>query len=230
VIPSSLIRRSYAGEARRQDTGKVRASSGADVCRVESCKKTRAACGLGTQMEMGPTRHMSFRIGGANAQCRRRDVLSRQRGHSVRAEGFLTSRLGHPHGMLIKPLEPRTSFSTGVAVQVDSRNNGLGLRYPVSLGGCAFEVRDGDRCSDNRTSYGQQSFWPARGCRRAVAVQDGLRKISIADCRAQSERRRKSSRAANSAVLEQQGPCLDPTLHPCPRAALEQFPQALWKL
>jgi hypothetical protein len=164
---------------------------------------------------------------GANAQCRRRDVLLRQRGHSVRAEGFWTSRLGHPHGMLIKPLEPRTSSSTGVAVQADLRNNGLG---PAGLGACALEMRDGDRCSDNRTSSGQQSFWPARGCRKAVAVQDGLRKISIADRHAQRARRRKSSRAANSAVLEHQGPCLDLTLHPCPRAALEQFRQVLWKL
>jgi hypothetical protein len=61
-------------------------------------------------------------------------------------------------------------------------------------------------------------FWTAKllaGSRLPVGqwlcktAEVPLRKISIASCRAQSERRRELSRAANSAVLEEQGPCLD---------------------
>ena len=46
------------------------------------------------------------------------------------------------------------------------------------MGRFAVAVRDGDRCSDNRSRLGLARLLDAGGSRRAVAVQDGCREIS----------------------------------------------------
>jgi len=48
----------------------------------------------------------------------------------------------------------------------------------TSLGRFAVAMRDGDRCSDNRSLLGLAGLLDARGSRKAVAVQDGCREIS----------------------------------------------------
>ena len=53
-----------------------------------------------------------------------------------------------------------------------------------------------------------KSFWPARVCRKVVAVQDGRWVISQAACRAQSRAEDQSRLGPRKTVaLEEQGPC-----------------------
>ncbi|OAL54967.1 hypothetical protein IQ07DRAFT_584106 [Pyrenochaeta sp. DS3sAY3a] len=73
-----------------------------------------------------------------------------------------------------RPQATRASHEHGRGSGGGSRNGGLGPRATQhSRGGCALSVRDGDSCSDNRSSSGAKSFSTARGYRRAVAVHEG---------------------------------------------------------
>lgn len=74
-----------------------------------------------------------------------------------------------------------------------------------SLGRFAVAVRDGDRCSDNRTRLGGAGLLDARGSRRAVAVQDGCREISRRRPRSASHRQQAVWGDAQNYTLKQPG-------------------------
>jgi hypothetical protein len=113
----------------------------------------------------------------ASSHRRRCGVFQRPKGPSASGDGLIArANYGQTSGTC-QCWTSHTSLARTLVWQLRWSRETMGWDQ-TSLGRFAVAMRDGDRCSDNRSPLGLAGLLDARGSRRAVAVQDGCREIS----------------------------------------------------
>jgi len=172
VGPSSPIRSSYAGEARRQHAGRARRAA-AETSAAWKSYLDKGNSGLGTQVETGPARHMSFCIEAPTHTVGALRLFGDKGGIVCERRASRRVNYGNGHGMLIKPLEPCTSALLALVWQLSTIRETTGWDRAIQHPWVDVRLESGmvTAAATITSSCGHQSFWPARDCRRAVAVQ-----------------------------------------------------------